>query len=158
MSTQEERLDVLEEQGEKVKRPDDCIFCHIRTSGFKNSIYHELYDQAVREFFAKNGYASCDHMRVGPFSVLFSNFIAASLLNYVFDTNLEKQNDFDFIYKTFQDKEIMLQAIDTEAERYIKALTEGTLKYAKGDEYDFWKGRIDSIPIYVSWAKEIYEK
>jgi len=73
----------------------------------------------------------------------------------VIDTDLTRQNDYDFINKTFLNKEIMLQAIDTEAERYTKALTEGTLNYAKGDEYEYWKGRIDSIPIYVSWVKEM---
>jgi len=158
MSTQEERVEILEDQGEKVARPDDCIFCHERSSGFKNSIYHELSDRAVKDFFIQHGYESCAHAKVGPFSVLFSNFIAGALLETVWSTELEKQNDFDYINKTFQNKEIMLQAIDTEAQRYTKALTEGTLKYAKGDEYEFWKGRIDSIPIYVSWVKEMYEK
>jgi len=157
MSSQEERLDVLEEQCAKIARPDDCIFCHERDSGFKNSIYHELSDAAVRDFFIQHGYESCDHTKVGPFSVLFSNFIAASLLEEVFDTDLVRQNDYDFINKIFHNKEIMLQAIDTEAARYTKALTEGTLNYAKGDEYEYWKGRIDSIPIYVSWAKEMYD-
>jgi len=157
MSTQEERIDALEEQGEKIKRPDDCIFCHERSSGFKNSIYHELSDIAVKDFFIQHDHTSCDHSKVGPFSVLFSNFIGASLLQYVFENHLEKQNDYDFIYKIFQDKEIMLQAFDAEAKRSIKQLTEGTLRYAKGDEHEYWQGRIDNIPIYVEWAKEMYE-
>jgi len=158
MSEQEERLDTLEDLGEKVQRPDDCIFCHVRSSGFKNSIYHELSDIAVKDFFIQHEHESCDHTKVGPFSVLFSNFLGASLLQYVFDNHLEKQNDYDFINSIFQDKKIMIEAIDTEAKRSIKQLTEGTLKYVKGDEYDFWKGRIDNISIYAEWAKEMYEK
>jgi len=155
MST-EERLEVLEDLGAKVKRPDDCIFCHVRDSGWRHSIFKKISDDAVRKQLTEHGY-SCDHRQVGPTSVLYSNFLGAALLEYVFDKDLERQNDYDFALKIFQDKEIMIPAIDKEAKRYTKAITEGTLKYAKGDEYEYWKNRIELTSIFVSMAKDLYE-
>jgi len=59
--TTEDRLEVLEDLGAKVKRPDDCIFCHVRSSGFRNSIFHKISDDAVTKQFIEHGYTSCDH-------------------------------------------------------------------------------------------------
>jgi len=52
---------------------------------------------------------------------------------------------------------IKIPAIDKEAKDKIQRLTDGCLKYAKGDEYEYYKGRIDSIPIYVRMAKDMYK-
>jgi len=155
--SQEERIDVLEEQGVKVKRPDDCIFCHVRSSGWKHSIFNKISDDAVRKQFIEHGYTSCDHRQVGPTSVLYSNFVAGALLEYVFDKHLERQIDYDIALKIFQDKEIMIPAIDKEARDKIQRLTDGCLKYAKGEEYEYYKGRIDSIHIYVHMAKDMFK-
>jgi len=148
----EERLEALETQSN-----EDCIFCHIRSSGWRHSIFNKISDDAVRNQFIKHGYTTCDHRKVGPFSVLYSNFIAGALLEYVFDKDLTKQNDYDFALKIFHDKEIMIPAIDKEAKDKTQRLTDGCLKYAKGDEYEYYKGRIDSIPLYVGMAKDMYK-
>ncbi len=51
----------------------------------------------------------------------------------------------------------MIPAIDKEAKDKTQRLTDGCLKYAKGDENEYYKGRIDSIPIYVGMAKMMYK-
>jgi len=155
MTTTQERLDALEEQGGRVVKPEKCIFC---SSGYLDP-YHKVVDPAVRDFLINEKQAdACDHKTIGNFSLEFSNFIAAALLQYVSDNYLEKQNDFEFINKIFQDKEIMIPVIEIEARRYSNSLREGTLAYAKKkDEIQYWKDTIFNISIYEKWAKQMYE-
>jgi len=52
----------------------------------------------------------------------------------------------------------MIPSIEKEARDKIQRLTDGCLKFAKGEEYEYYKGRIDSIPNYVGMAKDLYKK
>ena len=51
----------------------------------------------------------------------------------------------------------MTNSRNKEAKRYTLAIKEGTLKYAKGSEREYWKYRIKLMPIFVDFAKDMLE-
>ena len=161
MSSTEERIEVLESRAGTAPRINDCIFCHLDPYGHNDTIFHKITDNAVREFLNKNGISLCNHEKAGSWTIQFSDFLNGCLIEELFDTDLKKQNDYDFNYSLFHNERVMIPRIEAEAERKIKVLTEnvlGLIPEEREDERAYWQGRIAVIPVFVRLAKQLYEK
>ena len=116
----DERLQAIEENVEKLTEPEhQCIFCIDRN---KHNFWHftEVTDPLIKEYFAKKGLTECNHDEMDEPSIWFADFVACSLLGYVFDNYLERQTDVPFLDECLHKKEIMIPAMRKKIEKELQ--------------------------------------
>jgi len=148
----EERVSNLEDQAEKLTEPEvECIFCIERLNPRGHSIYTDLADDRTKEYIKqKYGYESCHHDEIDERSIWLANFLSGSLLHQVWDYNLERQNDEEFILKTFNDPKEMHHAIYHYVDVHMKEFPNTTDEYVKLLQSYY--------PKHIEMIKEMYQR
>jgi len=147
----EERVEELEDHAEELTEPEtECIFCYVRINQRGHSIYTDLADDRTKEYIKqKYGYESCHHDEIDERSIWLANFLSGSLLHQVWDYNLEKQNDEEFILKTFNDPKEMHHAIYHYVDVHMKEFPNTTDEYVKLLQSYY--------PKHIEMIKEMYQ-
>ena len=72
----EERVTEIEGRSDELQKPErECIFCHERKYGLKTSVFTQLADKRVKEYFYKDGINTCDHDKMSEPSIWFADFL-----------------------------------------------------------------------------------
>ena len=156
--SQEERITQLEEQPEKLTEPKvECFFCIDRD---KHNFWHftTVTDKLIREHFTKDGIGECNHEEVNESSIWFADFMATSLLGYVFDNHLERQTDVAFLNETVRDGTIMIPAMEKSMIEHIEEFPLEVFGEPGDPSREFIKEKRRHHPSFMKMAKKMYEK
>jgi len=153
--TTEEDIEKIKEITDEAEKPKiECLFCIDRN---RHNFWHftEVTDPFIKECFAKDGITECNHDEMNESSIWFADFMAGSLLHYVFDDYLERQTDVEFLNKTVRNGTIMIPAME---KRMKMQFEEFPLEKFNEPTRSLIKEKYNHYPKFIELAKNMYEK